>query len=100
VIHRFAGSICAVPMTTLRRRCLVGRLAAAAFPEDPDYAWGASSVSPKQMLLVDARPGFPNCDVRGRDPLCPLHVDSSRPLCANTGRSYARWQRLNSTEAV
>jgi hypothetical protein len=65
---------------------IVGRVAAAAVPEDPDYAWGASSVSPKQMLLVDERPGSPNCDVHGRDLQCPLDVDSGRQGSVDTGR--------------
>jgi hypothetical protein len=30
------------------------------------------------------KPYPPNCDVQGRDPQCPVHVDSSRPKCANT----------------
>jgi hypothetical protein len=28
----------------------------------------------------------PNCDVHGRDPRCPVNVDSGRPLSANSGR--------------
>jgi hypothetical protein len=39
----------------------------------------------------------PNCDVHGCDPLCPLYVDSSRPVCANTGHSPTLGRRVNST---
>jgi hypothetical protein len=31
----------------------------------------------------------PNCDVHGGDPQGPFNVDTSRPQCANTGRSPA-----------
>ena len=41
------------------------------------------------QIPVAKRPESPNSNVRGRDPECPVYVDSSRPRRARSGRSSA-----------
>jgi hypothetical protein len=39
----------------------------------------------------------PNYDVHGRDPQCPVNVDSGRPERANSSHSLAACERIEST---
>jgi hypothetical protein len=35
--------------------------------------------------------GFSKCNIHRCDPQCPVNFDSSRPECANSGRSATGW---------
>jgi hypothetical protein len=47
----------------------------------------------RPLLISGDRAGFPpECDVHPRDPQWPLHVDTSRLLRANSGRSVTAYR--------
>ena len=82
------------PFTTFWRRLGRRPLRAVTTPTAPGLNVRYPACSRR---AADAR--FPpNCDVRGRDLLCPLHVDSSRLLRANSGRSRPRGEQVNPPE--